>query len=238
MEPIREKFSKDAISIYNELLHYGHIQPTLTEYERYFFDTAPNPLETTTDTELLSLAYQSKTASRREYSYNAYTPAENWKSGDTVELARFTVPSGNIGVLRRIDTVVIDSTTGRNISQWNNPNSWDNVFRFVITAVNASDRNLGQRLISIPAGSQPANNWPLWISGIPLFPINTWTDDRYSWGNPSNEMLLFIPKQTTVRLFGICIEDTGFKHTIRGRLVATQQLERSLSAAWKTRREV
>ena len=223
-------------SIYNEALHYGHARPLLTEYEKRFFSENQNPLNTVTDTELIQLAYDSKTAVRQEYSFDPYTPDENWKSGDTVELARFTIGAGYLGIMRRIDTIVIDSTTGENISSWDNPQSWDNVFRFVVAYNHANEVAESQRQVTIPAAALPANEWNNWINAVPLFPLNSWNDDRYAWGNPSNEMGVMLPKRIVVRLFVVCVEDTGFKHTVKGRMVMTEQLEKSISAAWKARR--
>lgn len=224
-------------AMYNELLHYGHIEPNLTQFEKQFFDKHNNPLEGITDTDRLSIAYNSKTASRRDFSFPAYRPQENWKRGDTVELARMPIPSGNLGVLTRIDTLVKDDTTGEAISKWNNPDSWDQVFRFVVSYNHPGDiPHMTNRRIRIPAIASPDAEWLKWIQSTPLYPLLSWEDDRYAWGNPSNDIGVVLPKQVIVRLFVCCVTNTEFRHQIRGRLVSTIQTENSIAARWRARR--
>ena len=224
-------------AVYNEALHWGLIEPMLTGHEKRFFDDAPGPLVTMTDTELMDLAYDSKTAARREHSFGEYTPDENWVDGQVVELARLVIPSGNLGIIRRIDTLVVDSTTGQAISPWNNPVSWDNVFQYFVTFNRQDDPSVRERLVRIPP-IPPGPGWNLlWqLRSTPLYPLLSWQDDRYAWGNPSNEMGVAVPKDIFVRLMVVCRDDTEFTHTVKGRLVATIQLESSISAAWQARR--
>lgn len=223
---------------YHKALQHGLIGQLISDQEIKFFDSI-NVKDQITDNELLNLAYQSKTATRYEHNYDAFKipdteVIQTWQKGDIIELARQTIPGGMLGILRRIDTLVIDSTTGNSISEWNNPDSWDNVFNFALMYNNLQDMYVKDRLFV--RNPSPTAYWPDDCQSNPLFPFPTWNDDRFAWGNPSNNIAITLPHNIYIRLFAICKEDTDFNHSIKGRLVSTTQTERSISAAWQARR--
>jgi len=223
---------------YDEVVSMGLIPHLVDDKTLHFFDSV-NSLNHIADNELRDIAYASKTAYRREHSFPQYIPEEKpsgyfWTLGETVELARLVIPAGNVGIIRRIDTLVTDSTTGKPISQWNDPDSWQNIFTFLLGYNHIGDLVLGNRLIVAPGIGLGEFET---AQCTPLLPTPTWNDDRFSWGNPSNKIDIQVPPEIVVRLFVRCQDgDVNQAHGVKGRLVATTQTENSLSAAYQARR--
>lgn len=218
--------------------HLDMIQVTgsgVTGYEKRLFDSVA-PLDTLPPNELLSLARQSKTATPHSHTYDRYRPDADWQKSAIVELARVSIPDGDLGILRRIDTLVLDDTTNQPISGWDNPSSWDNVFKFAIGYNQYNDKTLMTGRYIAETHTDDTLDMHRYMPAVPLWPITDWNDDRFAWGNPSNKMSIPIPGGIVVRLFVFCKELTAFRHTVQGQLVATTQTADSLSAAWKARR--
>lgn len=213
------------------------MDPILTHVEQRLLDgTAGKP--SATPDEMLNLAAASKTNHRREHAYPVYRPADPWRKGATVELARVSSPSGLFTVLQRIDTVIIDETTGNAIGDWTNPNNWQSAFNFVLV-LSASQQTGDQaqrRIVNV--APNPNANIARLTPGVPFMPLPSWDDDRFAWGNPSNEIAIPVQKNQVLRLFVYCNADISYRHSVKGRLVTTQQSEKSLAAKWNAEREL
>lgn len=233
----------NVLESYKLGLKLGASQP-LMSIEDAEFMASVNVDHTMTDTELLSIAMQSKTAVEKDHSFPLYVPDEQgeleipgWFENRAVELARIHIPAGHFALLRRIDTAIIDATTGNPIQQWDNPSTWDNFFKFVLCYNNRLDPNVPTSRYAMPltdAGSSVS--WKRFAGTLALPPIGSWNDGRYAWGNPSNEIAVPLPKHSVVRLFIVCTQETPYKHRVQGKLTYTTQSEASLSAAWRARR--
>lgn len=225
-------------SVYDDLVNKNIIDPLLSQKEFNHLQKS-NSLDLITDSELLSIAMQSKSAIRHEHSFETFYPEFSteapWTVGRVAELARIRIPSGMLGVLNRIDTLIIDATTGEPLNEWDNPNSWDNIFDFAICHNNGRFKMPAFR-VSSPSAVPASAYWTRLAGTMPLWPLGVIPDNRYAWGNPSNEMGVLLPKDQWVRLFAICKKESIQPHKLKGRLTYTIQLEQSLSAAWRARR--
>lgn len=219
--------------MYHLALHHGVMKPLITEYEKDFF--LKNNVEYDSDEDSInqSLFFDSRTARRKEDSYDQFQPVDTWKEGYVVELARATLPSGYLNKIARIDTLLVDETTGQPVTGWNNPIGWDNNFRFALSFNGVNDQSIKSRLIRESTSTIP---WFRRIASVPLAPFDSWTDDRYAWGNPSNNLDYFVPKEIILRLFIICEKDTDFRHIAKGRIVTTMQRENTANAEWAATR--
>lgn len=219
---------------YENIVKDGVFPPIMEPGAQQFFDSI-DPRDTETDSELWDMALQSRTAGRREHSFDTYEPAANWAAGDTVELARLAIPHGHLGIIRRIDTLVIDDTTGEPISSWANPDSWDNVFQFCLMYNQIYEEQISETRF-VDLGVAPSAPFYSACRATPLSMFPTWFDNRYNWGNPSNDIDIPVQDEIFARLFVICRQDTNFKHRVKGRLTLTVQTEASISAAVQARR--
>jgi hypothetical protein len=180
-----------------------------------------------------------KTIHRVDHGFELAAPEDpdSWVQGSIVELARVTVPFSTLGRLTRVDTLIQDPSTGQAISDWENPNTFDDVFSFCMGFNQVNDRhyvNQGRRFISY-AGS--VANWFNIVGCTPLPYLSQWRDNRFAWGNPSNEIdPLPLPDQCAIRLFVHCREDTEYVYRIKGRLVMRWSYKHSAAAQWRAQR--
>lgn len=231
----------DVSDVYKELVDLNFIEPLVTDSERSMLEAVPES-ESFTTQELINIANQDRTQARKEHSYPLWDPRDigqegPWLAGQYIELATIDVPLGHLGIQRRIDTLVLDSTTGEPISPWNDPRSWDPVFSYLLVL-----RSMGVRR-RIPRDTTRENGilndvvYPYrTIAGLPFFHLPQWDDQRYSWGNPANKVFMPIKDDYTIKLFAYAKEDTEEFHRVQGRLVASVQSKQTLSAAWNARR--
>lgn len=179
-----------------------------------------------------------RTVQRSEHNFDLTGPSDpdNWVVGGVVELARIVVPRSNFGKIVRIDTLVVDATTGNPISDWSNPIAFDNVFGFGLGFNQVNDSHFraqtGQ-FVSYAASTSP---WFRIVGTTPLITHRDWDDYRYAWGNPSNEISVPVHDQCATRLFAYCREDTEYRHRIRGRLVIEWSLAETAPGAWRAQR--
>lgn len=231
--------SQVITDMHTELSRLGIIDNLLTPYELAYLDQF-DAKEEASDSELLSLAMQSKSCLRKESAFELYTPSplegvDPWVENQVTELARIYIPTGQLGVLTRIDTLIVDATTGTPLNEWDNPQTWDDVFRFAVVYNKGASIN-AVRYVSPSVDPFPTTSFESMIGATLMWPIGIWNDNRYAWGNPSNEVGILLPKNTTVRLVAICKKNSIHAHSLKGRFTYTTQLEASISAAWRARR--
>lgn len=238
---------------YEDMVDDGIIEPLLTPFEEQFFDSIPET-EMYTNDELVNIAKQDRTAQHREHSFPVWDPSmasgegtlSNWPKGLYVELARLDINVRHLGILRKIDTLLIDATTGQRIEDWSDGVSWDPVFRYLLIlrplgvgnpflkssalySTNSIERDQGR---FSPNDSVPTTQIP----GVPFHQLPVWEDQRYAWGNPGNKVFMPIQADYQLRLYVYTIEETELLHRVKGRLTATVQTEDSVSSAWAARR--
>lgn len=179
-------------------------------------------------------AYAAKTVERIESSFVQYTPtdAAPWVQGAVVELARLYIPYGFFANIVRIDTLVVDATTGQPIGAWDTPDSFDMVFKFCMgfNAIHDLSFNTDNDAQFIDMTGSTTEHWFNLCGVTPLLRFPAWADHRFAWGNPSNEWRQPVPDGVVVRLFVYCTEDTEYLHSVRGRLIGEQSLRNSTSA--------
>jgi hypothetical protein len=187
---------------------------------------------------LYNHALASKTVQRKEESYPLTGPVdpENWVVGSLVELARIYMPFQYYNEIVRIDTLVQDITTGQPLGDWDNPHDFDGVFDFCLGYNMIQDKvfqDNDDRFVSYVASSAPWFN----VVGCSPFPILVqWGDNRYAWGNPSNDMRLASPGDIAVRLFAYCKEATEYRHKVQGRLIAEWSALETEAGQWRAQR--
>jgi len=225
-----------ARSQYNDLIASGTMPPLLDYFDKRFFDLTNSREPAITSQELIDIAHQDKSARHIEHTFPPAIEQGGWAVGQYKELARLDIPLRHVGILRRIDTLVIDATTGKAITDWGNPHSWDPVFSYLLVlrrlqrreAAADRDRDSGTiNNIIYPYRS---------IMGEPYYPLAQWSDQRYAWGNPANNIFMIIPDDVQLRLYGFASSDTELSHKIQGRLTATIQSSDNIAAAWAARR--
>jgi hypothetical protein len=184
-------------------------------------------------------AFAAKTVERLESAYPEYKPADPdaWVKGAVVELARLYIPYGFFAEIVRIDTLVVDATTGQPIGAWDSPDSFDNVFKFAMgynsihdKSFNADDKDRFTNFTTTTA------DWFNICGVTPLLRFPAWEDNRFAWGNPSNEWRQPLQEGIACRLFVYCKEDTEYLHTVRGRLLAEISLKETTAAQWRAQR--
>jgi len=161
---------------------------------------------------------------------------DSWLAGSIVELARITVPKAVIGKITRIDTLVIDATTGNPIADWTNPDSFDDVFLFGITHNPIDSYRYKLQLARVVSFAASPVAWPRLAGANPLISMPQWDDYRYAWGNPSNAVDVPVFEQSVIRLWVYCREDTEYLHTVKGKLVIEWSLKETRAAQWRAQR--
>lgn len=187
---------------------------------------------------LYNNAYASKTVTRKEDSLPMTGPgaAQDWEVGSLVELARLYLPFQYYNELVRIDTLVQDAGTGQPIGDWDNPNDFDNVFDFCLGYNLTHDKHFTDNSERFESYSASTARWFNVVGCSPLPTLTQWSDNRYAWGNPSNEMRLAVAGDIVVRLFVYCKEFTEYKHKVQGRLIAEWSLLEDRAAQWRAQR--
>jgi hypothetical protein len=177
-------------------------------------------------------AYASKTVQRWEHTFPLIGPLapDSWQIGAVVELARVNIPHGYYAEIQRIDTTIQDITTGKPLSSWDNPETFDPSFQFCLGYSGVNDRwfnNNNDRAVLFDASTEP---WFNRVGCNPLPGLPFWKDGRYQWGNQSNEMQLPTGDQIVVRLFVNCIAATAYLHRTKGRLIVGYSLKNTREA--------
>jgi hypothetical protein len=187
---------------------------------------------------LYNNAFASKTVTRKEDSFPLLAPVDPdvWNAGAVVELARLYIPFQYYAEIVRIDTLVQDAGTGQPLGDWDNPHNFDGVFEFCLGYNMIQDKYFqdnDDRFVSYAASTAS------WFNGVGCSPFPTlvqWDDNRYAWGNPSNEMRLATPGDIAVRLFVHCTEDTEYRHKVQGRLIAEWSALETKAGQWRAQR--
>lgn len=180
----------------------------------------------------------SQTVTRKESSLVMTGPVDpdSWQVGALVELARLQMPFQYYNEIVRIDTLVQDETTGQPLGDWDNPTDFDNVFDFCLGYNLSSDRHLLINNARFESYAASTARWFNVVGCSPLHGLTQWGDNRYAWGNPSNEMRLAVAGDITVRLFVYCKEATEYRHKVQGRLIAEWSALETKAGQWRAQR--
>lgn len=207
---------------------FEYVGEFLPAWEQDLIDSVP---ASPSPASMLSVATQAATWQRWDQSFPIFEPAQGYAIGDIVELARAVIPWGMIGRITRIDTAVIDATTG-STGDPSNPFQWANRFEFFLVANMEYDASIRARGYVAGFGSLYYHA----AGGVPLARFGRWDDNRFLWGSSSNEIDQPIPAGSIVRLFARAVDDIPFQHRLKGRLCFAYAAETSIESIMRVQR--
>jgi hypothetical protein len=191
--------------------------------------------KTISDNELTAIAQDDRTAKLIEKHFDIARPSEFlWQVGDAFELARLTIPYGQLGIVRQCEVDWYNPMTdASNLQPYTSDALIDNaVARFHVRIEPISVRLGGRAFFNVGVKG------PAGLPGQPYYYAEPWQGGFYSFGNSNNALFWPVPHGYHIRLFVLIVAamNPARQHWFGGRMKASIQSESHISSAWMARR--
>lgn len=215
---------------YNRALENGLIEPFIHPGSEKRMDELSKGMSIPSE-QAIALAVNGHTAHNIEQHFDPqYLGGEEsgYPEDRFFELARITIPFGNLGIMRSCEVDWLEAD-GTNNLRWetSRPNTDPLSFKFHVRIQPQSDI-LGPQLL----GNFVANKNAMELPGVPYNYTSAWRGGWRPMGNVGAKVFWPIPQGHHVRLFGVCDVAAQLNYLFGGRFTASLQTMESMNAQW------